>query len=235
MKSVLLEYLEQSEKRRQEQRRTKPVITLSRAFGCPAKDLALELLPLLEARTRKQGHDTDEERPRWSWVSKSIIAEAAQELELDPEQVAEERHERRVSLLGDLLHSFSSHYVPTTEAIRQTIAQVVGGYAEHGYVVMIGRGAEIITRARPNTFHLRLVAPEVWRVERTMEQRKLAFLDEAYRLVRQQDMERAHFRESFADGKNVCELFDMQLDASRFTVPQMAELVMLAMDKLGVG
>jgi len=234
MKSVLLEYLEQSERRHQEKSRTKPVITLSRAFGCPAKDLALELLPQLEARTRKQGHDADEERPRWSWVSKSIIAEAAQELELDPTLVAEERHNRHASLLGELLHSFSSHYVPTTEAIRQTIAQVVDGYAEHGYVIIVGRGAEIITRARANTFHLRLVAPEAWRVERVMEQRGLAFLDEAYKLVRQQDMERAHFRESFAEGKSVCEVFDMQLDASRFTVPQMAELVMLAMDKRDV-
>ena len=54
-----------------------PIITISRAYGCPAKVVAQDLS--LRLNTRLLGTKTK----RWKWISKEILDESAKELKLD--------------------------------------------------------------------------------------------------------------------------------------------------------
>jgi len=229
MRATLLDFLDESDRRRLEQSRIKPVITVSRAFGCPAKDMAALLVPELDRLQPK----ANKQKASWRWISKSVVSQAAEELQMDPQLVVRAGHQRKVSLMEDLVRGFSPKYAPTNEKIRRTIGNVVERFTDEGYVIMIGRGSEVLTRNRPNTMHLRLVAPASWRAARVAELRGLSE-EASLKLVERMDADRLRFRNSFARSQNVEELFDIQLDCSRFTVEQLTQIVLKAATEMGL-
>jgi cytidylate kinase len=97
--------------------------------------------------------------------------------------------------------------------------------AQMGNVILVGRGANIITAHRKNAFHVRLVAPRDLRIERAAELNNLG-AKEAAAFVRKSDRARRryvklHFRVAIDEPL----LYDATLNTGRFSFETAARLI----------
>jgi cytidylate kinase len=135
-----------------------PFITISREFGCPSKLIATLLADELNARPGKK------EGPKWQYINKEVVAEAAKELDLEPQKIRHLFNAEQIGMLDDLLSSFSANYKSTYQ-IKRTINEVIKGFSERGNIILVGRAGVAITQGKPHALHIRLMAPDDWRVE----------------------------------------------------------------------
>lgn len=82
------------------------------------------------------------------------------------------------------------------ERYLETLTNIVNDIADHGNVLIIGRGSQVILRDRPNAVHVLLVAPLDWRVEEYTRRPDVAE-EEAAKLVRDGDKGRHAFHHKF--------------------------------------
>jgi len=119
------------------------VITVSREYGAGGGEVAQRLAAALG----------------WELLDRELLHQAAA-VEHVPDADLERLDEQALSLFDRL----SWH--PPHQRYMHGITEVVRQAAGRGNVVLVGRGARQLLGERPNTFHLRLVAPREWRVQR---------------------------------------------------------------------
>ncbi|MDC0584122.1 cytidylate kinase-like family protein [Bacteroidales bacterium] len=171
-----------------------PVITISREYGCPAKNVAIELVKRLNNSPHKI------KKFPWRWISKEILAEAAKELDLDPENLKYIFDYKKRGLIDEIILSHSKKYYKSDRKIRNTIARVIRNISIEGNAVIIGRGGVAITRDIEKSLHINLEAPMEWKALRVSEKHGMP-IDEAVKLANDIDKKRKEFREYF-EGKN---------------------------------
>ncbi|HZV05878.1 MAG TPA: cytidylate kinase-like family protein [Gemmataceae bacterium] len=145
------------------------VITVSRAYGAGGGEVARRLAETLG----------------WELLDRELLHRAAA-VEHVPDAELERLDEKALSM-GDRLRLHPPHqrYMHgLTEAARQAAAR--------GKVVLVGRGTRQLLGDNPDAFHLRLVAPLDWRVQR-MALREGWSMEQA----RQRCLEVDHSRERF--------------------------------------
>lgn len=110
----------------------------------------------------------------------------------------------------------------------ELVRQVILEFADAGKAVIVGRGGQVILRDRNDVLRVRIVASEAVRVQRVME-RQLVSYQEAARLVRQNDRERARYLKHFygVDWHDPT-LYDLILNTDKLTVDKAVDLIMLA-------
>src|SRR5215469_9640809 len=137
------------------------VITVSREYGAGGGEVARRLAEALG----------------WELLDRELLHRAAA-VEHVPDAELERLDEKALSMADRLrLHPPHQRYMHgLTEAARQAAAR--------GQVVLVGRGTRQLLGDMPNAFHLRLVAPLDWRVQRmalregwTMEQARARCLE----------------------------------------------------------
>ena len=119
------------------------VITVSREYGAGGGEVARRLAETLG----------------WQLLDRELLHEAAA-VEHVPDADLERLDEKAISMADRFrLHPPHQQYIHgLTEAARQA--------AERGNVILVGRGTRQLLGDAANCFHLRLVAPREWRVER---------------------------------------------------------------------
>jgi cytidylate kinase len=119
------------------------VVTVSREYGAGGGEVARCLAEALG----------------WELLDRELLHQAAA-VEHVPDADLERLDEKAVSTADRFrLHSPHQQYIHgLTEAARQAAAR--------GNVVLVGRGTRQLLGDAPNSFHLRLVAPREWRVQR---------------------------------------------------------------------
>jgi cytidylate kinase len=119
------------------------VITVSREYGAGGGEVARCLA----------------ETFGWQLLDRELLHQAAA-VEHVPDADLERLDEKAISMADRFrLHPPHQGYLHgLTEAARQAAAR--------GNVVLVGRGTRQLLGDRPNSFHLRLVAPREWRAER---------------------------------------------------------------------
>jgi len=159
-----------------------PFITISRQFGCGA-------FPLAEAIAEELMKREAEKLP-WAVYDKALVEKIAEDHQLSEEIVAslgkKLRSEMEESALG-LLKSFTPEL-----KIYRSMAQTLRALAQHGRVIIVGRGGAVLTKDLPGGFHIRLIAPLEWRVERVREIFKMDY-QEAKEYTTKMDGEREAF------------------------------------------
>ncbi|HEY7155062.1 MAG TPA: cytidylate kinase-like family protein [Gemmataceae bacterium] len=137
------------------------VITVSREYGAGGGEVARRLAEALG----------------WQLLDRELLHQAAA-VEQVPDTELERLDEKALSMTDRFrLHPPHQRYMHgMTEAARQA--------AERGKVVLVGRGTRQLLGDMPDAFHLRLVAPLDWRVQRmalregwTMEQARTRCLE----------------------------------------------------------
>jgi cytidylate kinase len=142
------------------QKNVRRAVTISRQAGCGAFVVAEKLAHYL------QGHAIGNACP-WMVFDRNLMDKVLQDHNL-PACLAKFLPEDRISELEDIMADVLGVHPPSTTVIHQT-AETMLRLVEAGNVILIGRGANIVTARMPHVLHVRLVAPLDDRVEHAHE------------------------------------------------------------------
>jgi cytidylate kinase len=127
----------------------KLAITISRQSGSGAYEIAKLLARFMD----QYGPD----RSRHWYVLDRNLAEKVLEDHKLPARYARFMPEDRRSEFGDVMEELLGAHPPSSTFVQQT-SETIFHLAEQGNVILIGRGANLVTRNLPYAFHVRLVA-----------------------------------------------------------------------------
>jgi len=200
-----------------------PYLTVSRQYGCDGLELAG---PLVEKLNRR-----DEQR-RWKLYHKELLKQLAEDTGLTEEIIEKERLSKP-SLLKDFLRGLLKSNVPDGYEIRKSITMMVRTVAFEGYAVIIGQGGNAATTDLDNGLNVRIEAPKEWRVARISVREQLSKEAAAARME-EIDAQRHYLQEIYEKQNPRQPAFHLLLDNSMFSKEQIAELILLAMEKKGL-
>ncbi|MCC7519164.1 MAG: cytidylate kinase-like family protein [Verrucomicrobiae bacterium] len=193
-----------------------PFVTISRQMGAGAVALGGELTDWL------QTHDQSADAP-WTLFERNLMEMALAEHHL-PANLAAYLPEGRVSEIQSAIRElFGLH--PPLATMFQHMTQTVLGLAEMGRVVLVGRGACLITRHLDQGFHVRLVGSSERRLARVMQSFKLS-RKEATAFLRKGETARKAFVKKFF-GTDLADpmYYHLVVNTDRMTMSEAARLI----------
>lgn len=209
MKDILHQYMKKRYQLKEEEDSLEgqipgPVITISRECGCYAINMANALVDKLNRITGN----------KWTVLTKEILVEAAEKLELHPKKIEYVFESKEKSTWDDVFSAMSNKYYKSDKQIKKTIADVVQAMAKHGNCVIIGRGGVILTQEIEKALHLKLQAPLEWRATQ-LQKKHEGSLNEMKTYAQTVDDKREVFRNFF--NKQPLELshFDLVFNAMK--------------------
>ena len=194
----------------------KLAITLSRLAGSGAWLVAEKLVGFLEQHAPVEGC-------RWTVFDKELVEKVLEDHNL-PRKLAQFMPEDRVSAIEDMMQEVLGLHPPSWTLVRQTTETILK-LAELGHVILIGRGANIITAKLPHLLHVRLVGSLEQRIARIQDRLKLdrktavEFIARADR-GRQRYL-KEHFRENIDDPLS----YDLTVNTDRLSCDDAALLI----------
>lgn len=195
---------EQAEKKDSPEEITRPVVTISRDFGCPSKEIVHMLHEALSNTSE------DPELP-WEIISKEILHNSAKELDLHPSKLDYVFKAEDKTTMDEILEALGEKYHKSDRQIRKTISTVVHSMAIRGKLIIIGMGACSILMHQPNVFHVKLIGPKKWRVDNIERWQGISHLT-ASKLVNDIDHQRAKIIKSFLPRGTHEPLYDMVIN-----------------------
>src|ERR1035441_325558 len=174
--------------------RPRRAVTISRQTGSGAHVVAEKLAACLQA------HTTSDARP-WTVFDRNLVEKVLEDHNL-PQRLARFMPEDRVSEIADTMDELFGLHPPSWTLVLQTTATILH-LAELGNVILIGRGATVITNKLDYVFHVRLVGSLEKRVAHIQELNGLN-KQAALELIRREDRGRkrylkTHFRTDLDD------------------------------------
>ena len=187
---------------------TKHAITISRQSGCGAHVIAEKLANYLQSRTPPEASP-------WTVFDRNLVERVLADHHLPP-RLSRFMPEDRVLEFNDFRDELFGLHPPSWTLVQQfseTILQLV----EHGNVIIVGRGANIIAADVPHVLHVRLVSSLARRIERKQH---LQGLDrkEALAAIRREDHGRERYiRKHFNRNIDDPLLYHLVLNADHIT------------------
>ena len=167
----------------------KHAVTISRQSGCGAHLVGEKLVQYLEARAASDG-------PPWRLLDRNLVEKVLQDHQL-PERLARFMPEDRVQEISDIMEDcFGLH--PPSELLIHRISETVLREAAAGNVIIVGRGANMITAKLPHMLHVRLVGSLERRLERLQRFEGLG-RKEAQDRIRHEDAGRERYMKKYFD------------------------------------
>jgi len=200
----------------------KPIVTISREYGCPSKPIAMMLT---DAINKKYGEGTGK---KWKFINKEVLESAAKELQINPADVKYLISAGEKGLLEDFLVSFSAAYVSNLK-VKHTLIKVVSTIAQAGYVVLVGRGSAAILQGKPGSLHVRLQAPVEWRIKAVCELRNVDAV-EAKKMIETTDKKRSALYELILGRKMDPYIFDVAFNCSTLSKQQIVHGILGIME-----
>lgn len=158
-------------------------VTISRQAGCGALAIAEALAALLQARTPKT-------EPPWTVFDRNLVEKVLEDHHL-PKRLARFMPENWVSEIQGTIDELFGLHPPSWLLVRQT-AETILRLANLGNVIVIGRGANVITSRLDHVFHVRLVASLERRIEH-IQQRDQLDPKAALQFIRREDRGRQRY------------------------------------------
>ena len=162
-------------------------VTISRQTGSGAHVVAEKLAALLQAHTPKDACP-------WTVFDRNLVAKVLQEHHL-PERVARFMPEDRISEISDTMEELFGLHPPSWLLVRQ-ITETILHLAELGNVILIGRGAAVVTGKLDYVFHVRLVSSLEKRAQRIQELNHLSN-QAALELIQREDRGRERYLKKY--------------------------------------
>ncbi len=198
----------------------KRAVTISRQAGCAAHVIGNKLAEHLQTAAPK-------EAAPWTVLDRELVGTVLLEHHL-PERFAKFMPEDRISQMGDIVEELCGLHPPSWILVRQT-AETILHLAELGNVILIGRGASVITRRLDHVFHVRLVGSLEKRQERVQQFDHLS-RKAALELIRRQDRGRKRYLKKYF-GQNIDDplLYHLVINTDRVSCEKAAHLIAAAM------
>ena len=164
--------------------------TISRQSGSGAHVVSQKLAEYLQVRSPKNSRS-------WMIFDRNLVDQVLEDHHL-PRRLGRFMPEDRVSEMEDTMSELLGGHPPSWMMARQ-IAETILRLGEEGNVILIGRGANLITRKLPHVFHVRLVGSVEKRAQHLSETCKISHRS-ALELIRKEDRGRQRYlRKHFAE------------------------------------
>lgn len=192
--------------------RERPTVTLTREFGCEGYPVAEKLQRLLEQRSGAP----------WVVMDRALLDAVAKDHNLSEEVLRNLGAKNR--FLDDMLSTFSPRWKSDKDYYRLLSRQILA-LAQEGNVILVGRGAAILTQEVGNCYHFRIVAPMSYKVKCVAARLEIS-ADRAQDLVRERQEQRDAFLKDFL-GRDIAEptLYHLVFNNARFSAERMAWLM----------
>ena len=195
-------------------------VTISRQAGSGAHAVADKLAALLQAQTPKDPCP-------WTIFDRNLVAKVLQEHNL-PERVAKFMPEDRTSEIADTMEELFGLHPPSWLLVRK-MTETILHLAELGYVILIGRGAAVVTANLDHVFHVRLVSALEKRVQRIQELNQLSKAA-ALKFIHEEDRGRERYlKKYFKTDVDDPLLYDLMINTDRMSHDQAARIIADAM------
>jgi cytidylate kinase len=196
-----------------------PVITISRQTGCGASRIAWGICEKLN-----QKKPTLKTERKWNLISREILLKSAEELNLDPRALNHVISDSNRGMMDQIVDALSSHSHKSDHKILKTVQEVIRQFGTNGKVVILGRGGASICRDIKHSLHVKLEAPEEWRV--TEIARRLDFSKAfATEYIRKHDAERDLLIAKLFGRKPELSDYDVQFNRAGFTENELVDAI----------
>ena len=202
---------------REKQKKVRPVITISREFGCEGFPVAKLLSEHLK---NKDGNE-------WLIYNRKLIDEVTEVEEFDKE-LLESLSEQQRSQVDQYVDHVLAHK-PSNYSLYKEMATSIKALAEQGNCIIVGSGAAILTSDHSHALHIRLKASLNFRVERIKHALSLS-REEALKVTQEKDDSRYEMVQTFTQ-QNVNDpgFYDIIIDNERFSAEQIVDLIETAL------
>ena len=193
-----------------------PAITISHQTGAGAHEVADRIARILE-----------ETEPRsvqpWKVFDHELVERALEEHHW-PKALADKMPEDKRSYIADVMDELFG-LRPPSWVLAPQVAETTLRLAAAGHVILVGRGATVVTAPLPNVFHVRLIASLPKRIERVQ---KLHGLDPelAARFIRKEDRGRWRYVKAHFHARLDADLlYDLVINTDRVACGDAAALI----------
>jgi hypothetical protein len=222
---ALARYLESAsrEARKRERRPAgagvRPIITISRQEGCGAHRVGEELVA-------RFGELEPGATPPWTLFDRNLVERVLADHEM-PGGWAAWMPEDRVSEVADIVDGLFGLRPSSWVLVRKT-AETILRLAEIGNVIVIGRGANVITARVPSAFRVRLIGSMPARIAYVREHVDVDPL-QAAAYIRERDLGRKRYLRKYYDEDIEDPLgYDLVVNTDRVTSEETARIVVEA-------
>jgi cytidylate kinase len=193
----------------------KPAITISRLTGAGGHTVAGKLAEYLQGRV--PGHAP------WTVFDRQLVGKVLEDHNLS-KRVAEYMPENHRSMVTDMVEELLGLHPSDWTLVHQT-AETVMHLAQMGNVILVGRGASVVTSKLDNVFHVRLVGS----IEKRTEQvQKVYGYDRktAVDFINREDKGRKRFlKEHFEEDPENPLLYHIGINTDRIPYDEAAQLI----------
>ncbi len=195
-------------------------VTISRQTGSGGHVVASELASILQANTPRTSCP-------WTVFDRNLVEKVLEDHHLS-KHLARFMPEDRISELSDTMDELFGLHPPSWSLVRDTTDTVLK-LAELGRVILIGRGAHIITAKQEYVYHVRLVGSVERRAELIQETRKLS-RKAALAVIETEDRGRRRYLKKYF-GADIDDplLYHLVINTDRIGYSQAAQLIAQAM------
>lgn len=191
-------------------------ITISRQTGSGANGIAECLGGLLQSVSAP-------DEPAWTVYDRNLVLQVLADHGMSP-RLARFMPEDGIADLADVLDELLGVHPPAWTLVQRT-SDTILRLANRGNVILIGRGAHIITRQLHHVFHVRLVGSLERRIQYYQDSRAVNRA-EAVALIRREDRGRRRYLKKYF-GHNVDDpvSYDLVLNTDCLTHQKAARLI----------
>jgi len=194
----------------------RPAVTISRMCGSGGRTVASKLAEFLRPLGPSGG--------RWTVFDRELIRKVLEDHSLSA-RLAEYLPESNKPLLGEMKAKLPGKANATARGIVEQSVETIWHLAESGYVILVGRGANVITARRKNVFHVRLVGSLEKRISR-MEEMYDFDRHAAIEYIKAQDAaKKLYLKEYFGQDIDNPELYHLIVNTDRIAYDEAARLI----------
>jgi cytidylate kinase len=193
-----------------------PAVTISRQAGAGGLTVAGLLADLLQKDARRPG-------VAWTVFDKNLVEFVLDDLHL-PARLVSALPEKKVSGIADAIEEFFGLH-PASWTMVQKTSETILRLATLGGVILVGRGASIITSGLDNVLHVRLVGSVERRVERLMSRQELSRKAALAQLTREDKGRAGYLKKHFDRDINDHLLYHLIINTDRFDCPETARII----------
>lgn len=158
-------------------------VTISRQAGSGGNEVAEKLAEYLQAKAPNASCP-------WTIFDRNLVEKVLEDHHL-PKRLAQFMPEDHVSDISDAMDElFGLH--PSSWALVEQTAETILRLAELGNVIIIGRGASVVTANLDHVFHARLIAPVDKRAEYLQDSEKIT-RKAALQMIGREDRAKARY------------------------------------------
>lgn len=194
---------------------SQPAITISRSEGAGGLTVSSELASYLKAKV-----PTHEE---WTIFDQKLVTKVIEVFNLKG-RIGEFMKEDHKGMVSDAIEEFLGLHPSTWTLVERTNATILR-LAQIGNVILVGRGANVVTSELPNVFHVRLVGSFEKRVEQA--QKVFGFdLKAATSYIKKKDQGRKRYlKDNFDADIDDSLLYDVVINTDRVRYDEAARLI----------